>query len=189
MQFLCQLWKASYSVHKNKPTTFASCCTTLQHRCQPNTEAKAIEIFAPVSSWLQHVTTCYNFCISDVHITTYHNSELHVCCKRVLDLLYRLSTTSQQPTHQVLRHLQRFPASLATGKKKTYLNAGYKLWLVVDYTPLKNMKVKWDDDIPNTWENIKCSKLPTRTGCKEHSYGSEFLTVATAYNSAAPVCP
>ena len=25
-------------------------------------------------------------------------------------------------------------------------------WLVV-WTPLKNMKVNWDDDIPNIWEN------------------------------------
>ena len=29
-------------------------------------------------------------------------------------------------------------------------------------TPLKNMKVNWDDDIPNIWENKKCSKPPTR---------------------------
>ena len=31
-------------------------------------------------------------------------------------------------------------------------------WLVVS-TPLKDMKVNWDDDIPNTWK--KCSKPPT----------------------------
>ena len=28
-------------------------------------------------------------------------------------------------------------------------------------TPLKNMKVNWDDDIPNIWENKRCSKPPT----------------------------
>jgi hypothetical protein len=28
----------------------------------------------------------------------------------------------------------------------------YRYWLVVS-TPLKNMKVSWDDDIPNIWEN------------------------------------
>ena len=28
-------------------------------------------------------------------------------------------------------------------------------WLVVKQIPLKNMKVKWDDDIPNIWENKK----------------------------------
>ena len=33
-------------------------------------------------------------------------------------------------------------------------------WLVV-WTPLKNRKVNWDDDIPNIWENKKCSKPPT----------------------------
>ena len=27
-------------------------------------------------------------------------------------------------------------------------------------TPLKNMKVNWDDEIPNIWENKKCSKPP-----------------------------
>jgi hypothetical protein len=29
-------------------------------------------------------------------------------------------------------------------------------------TPLKNMNVSWDDDIPNIWKNKKCSKPPTR---------------------------
>ena len=28
-------------------------------------------------------------------------------------------------------------------------------------TPLKNMKVSWDDEIPNIWKNKKCSKPPT----------------------------
>ena len=28
--------------------------------------------------------------------------------------------------------------------------------------PLKNMKVNWDDDIPNIWKNEKCSKPPIR---------------------------
>ena len=34
------------------------------------------------------------------------------------------------------------------------------IWLVVEPTPLKNMKVNWDDEIPNIWENKKCSKPP-----------------------------
>jgi hypothetical protein len=33
-------------------------------------------------------------------------------------------------------------------------------------TPLKNMKVSWDDDIPNIWKNTKSSKPPTRN-CKK----------------------
>ena len=33
-------------------------------------------------------------------------------------------------------------------------------------TPLKNMKVNWDDEIPNLWENKKCSKPPTRSWMK-----------------------
>ena len=32
-------------------------------------------------------------------------------------------------------------------------------------TPLKNMKVNWDDDIPNIWDNKKCSKPPTSYVC------------------------
>ena len=28
----------------------------------------------------------------------------------------------------------------------------YPIWLVVS-TPLKNMKVSWDDDLPNIWKN------------------------------------
>ena len=38
------------------------------------------------------------------------------------------------------------------------------VWLVV-WTPLKNMKVNWDDEIPNIWENKKCSKPPTSCDC------------------------
>jgi hypothetical protein len=37
-----------------------------------------------------------------------------------------------------------------------------KLYLVGVSIPLKNMKVNWDDDIPNIWKNKKCSKPPTR---------------------------
>ena len=33
-------------------------------------------------------------------------------------------------------------------------------------TPLKNMKVSWDDDIPNWME--KCSKPPTSVSCEQH---------------------
>ena len=36
------------------------------------------------------------------------------------------------------------------------------IWMVVEPTPLKNMKVNRDDDIPNIWKNEKCSKQPTR---------------------------
>ena len=27
------------------------------------------------------------------------------------------------------------------------------IWLVVEPTPLKNMKINWDDELPNIWEN------------------------------------
>ena len=42
---------------------------------------------------------------------------------------------------------------------KPCLLSGNDCWLVVS-NPLKNMKVNWDD-IPNIWENKKCSKAPT----------------------------
>ena len=32
-------------------------------------------------------------------------------------------------------------------------------------TPRKYLLVNWDDDIPNIWENKKCSKAPTRQCC------------------------
>jgi hypothetical protein len=28
----------------------------------------------------------------------------------------------------------------------------YRYWLMIS-TPLKNMKISWDDDIPNIWKN------------------------------------
>ena len=36
------------------------------------------------------------------------------------------------------------------------------IWLVFEPTPLKNIKVDWDEDIPNIWEKKKCSKPPAR---------------------------
>ena len=27
------------------------------------------------------------------------------------------------------------------------------IWLVVEPTPLKNLKVNWDDELPNIWKN------------------------------------
>ena len=38
-----------------------------------------------------------------------------------------------------------------------------QFWLVV-WSPLKNMKVNWDDDIPNIWENkpVMFQSPPTR---------------------------
>ena len=35
------------------------------------------------------------------------------------------------------------------------------IWLVVGQTPLKNMKVNWDDDIPRILKTRKWSKPPT----------------------------
>ena len=42
----------------------------------------------------------------------------------------------------------------------TVLTVNNCYWLVV-WTPLTNMKVSWDDDIPNIWKNKTCSKPPT----------------------------
>ena len=38
---------------------------------------------------------------------------------------------------------------------------GYGCCLVVS-NPLKSIKVNWDDDVPNTWENKNVSNPPTR---------------------------
>ena len=32
-------------------------------------------------------------------------------------------------------------------------NMGKIIWLVVEPTPLKNMKINWDDEISNIWKN------------------------------------
>jgi hypothetical protein len=52
-------------------------------------------------------------------------------------------------------------------KKYIYIH-----WLVVS-TPLKNMKVSWDDEIPNIWTKIKTySKPPTSYIYKCWIYGA-----------------
>ena len=47
-------------------------------------------------------------------------------------------------------------------------------------TPLKNMKVSWDDEIPNIWKNKKCSKPPTRFYSRSYIYIS-ILTGGSSY--------
>ena len=52
----------------------------------------------------------------------------------------------------------------------------YILYLVGGIpTPLKNMKVKWDDDIRNWMENIKCSTPPTRNVDNSREKHSTFI--------------
>jgi hypothetical protein len=42
-----------------------------------------------------------------------------------------------------------------------YLNLKYDIWLVVEPTPLKNMKLSWEDEIPNMWEKKKTQMFQT----------------------------
>ena len=59
---------------------------------------------------------------------------------------------------KILRHDQSLRISHMSHEKshgKTHLVGGWA-------TPLKNMKVNWDDELPNIWENKTCSKPPTR---------------------------
>ena len=44
-------------------------------------------------------------------------------------------------------------------RKETVATTGYLVGGIP--TPLKNMKVSWDDETPNIWKNNKCSKPPT----------------------------
>ena len=53
----------------------------------------------------------------------------------------------------------------ALGDEKNYEKTRHPQWyrkLIDGFTPLKNMKVSWDDKIPNIWENQTCSKPPMR---------------------------
>ena len=53
-------------------------------------------------------------------------------------------------------------------------------------TPLKNIKVNWDDNIPNVWRNEKCSKPPTSRGFQPSSWEWEKLS-STVANPECPV--
>ena len=48
------------------------------------------------------------------------------------------------------------------------------------YPSEKYMKVNWDDDIPNIWKNIKCSKPPTRVSKGGGSLTTEAVHVSLA---------
>ena len=53
-------------------------------------------------------------------------------------------------------------------------------------TPLKNMKVTWDDDIPNIWKNKKSLKPPTRKACCQrwnHQLLINYLYIFVAFLS------
>ena len=55
--------------------------------------------------------------------------------------------------HQPSNHYVKFLCQITIFWFRTDTN-----WLVVS-TLLKNMKVSWDDDIPNIWKNRKCIKM------------------------------
>jgi hypothetical protein len=60
-----------------------------------------------------------------------------------------------------------------------YLNLKYDIWLVVEPTPLKNMKVSWDDEIPNIWEKKKNTNVPNHqpiVNSPVHVWTLVFLT-------------
>ena len=61
------------------------------------------------------------------------------------------------------------PVKTCKGKGSKMTTSGHKAFrhfhLVGGWpTPPKNMKVNWDDELPNIWENKKCSKSPTSHG-------------------------
>jgi hypothetical protein len=49
--------------------------------------------------------------------------------------------------------------------------------------PLKNMKVSWDYEIPNIWNNKKCSKPPTSSICSSLALHSKRHIDAMATRS------
>ena len=59
----------------------------------------------------------------------------------------------KQPTPRDFCLCHRSPVTCGKQGFETW-KIGYNQWLVGGWaTPLKNMKVNWDDDIPNIWEN------------------------------------
>ena len=59
-------------------------------------------------------------------------------------------------------------------------------WLVV-WTPLKNMKVNWDDDIPNIWEN-RIDVPNHQPACTSDCWGSQ-LKKNWSTKPASPAMP
>jgi hypothetical protein len=44
------------------------------------------------------------------------------------------------------------------------------VWLVIEPTPLKNIKVSWDDDIPNIWKKNHVPKHQPVVGFPMYPY-------------------
>ena len=63
------------------------------------------------------------------------------------------------PRNPWRNRLQNFLRS--TSIKRPPKSPSMACWLVVGPPLWKNMNVNWDDEIPNIWENKKCSKPPT----------------------------
>ena len=62
-------------------------------------------------------------------------------------------------------YIQKNIFSINHDLKHTYKGILFIAYLVGGWpTPLKNMKVSWDDDIPNIWKNKTCLKPPTSRG-------------------------
>ena len=77
-------------------------------------------------------------------------------------------TLTRPFSHQATLSHARFAARIGLSEKMLLLPHAFRLSQLASHlvgglaTPLKNMNVNWDDDIPNIWENKKCSKPPTR---------------------------
>ena len=78
--------------------------------------------------------------------------------------------------HQLIGGLFYPPAQDFFHPQYLHVSSTY-IWLVV-YLPLWKMMefVSWDDDIPNIWENKKCSKPPTR-----YYHISQFFLIFSAH--------
>ena len=63
-----------------------------------------------------------------------------------------------------------------------------KNWLVVEPTPLKNMKVSWDDEIPNIWKNkIHVPEHQANLICCDCNLGNNCWLTARLQTTAVPL--
>jgi hypothetical protein len=63
-------------------------------------------------------------------------------------------------------------------------------WLVVEpYPSEKYHFVSWDDDIPNIWENKKCSKPPTRLIIEGGFHGDLSVMIDTTPSQKSTMEP
>ena len=70
------------------------------------------------------------------------------------------------------------------------MNGLLEYYLVGGFNPLKNMKVNWDDEIPNIWENKSHVPVTTNQLLESHPlFGGKYTSILPVLKKSRSIRP